>query len=125
MYLIPSNNEQLMSEKEKIKAYYATDLIKNGADFDQEISLWMKCWASQQKEFNSLSKVLKYISNNNIEAMFPNIKKVLSILLTISATSALVERANSGLRFIKTDFRSTMPEDRFNAFILCTLGHKT
>ena len=123
MYLVPSNNEQLISEKEKIKAYYATDLINNGAD--QEITLWVKCWASQQKEFNSLSKVLKYISNNNLEAMFPNIKKVLSILWTISATSALVERANSGLRFIKTDFRSTMSEDRFNAFILCTLGHKT
>ena len=123
MYLVPSNNEQLISEKEKIKTYYATDLINNGAD--QEITLWVKCWASQQKEFNSLFKVLKYISNNNLEAMFPNIKKVLSILLTISATSALVERGNYGLRFIKTDFRSTMPEDRFNAFILCTLGHKT
>ena len=42
MYLIPSNNEKIMSEKEKIKAYYTTDLINNGADFDQEISLWMK-----------------------------------------------------------------------------------
>ena len=36
MYLIPSNNEKLMSEREKIKTYYATDFIKNGADFDQE-----------------------------------------------------------------------------------------
>ena len=26
MYLLPSNNEKLMSEKEKIKTYYATDL---------------------------------------------------------------------------------------------------
>ena len=34
MYLVPSNNEQLISEKEKIKAYYATDLINNGADQD-------------------------------------------------------------------------------------------
>ena len=31
------------------KAFYATDLIDNGADFDQEISLWMKYWASEQK----------------------------------------------------------------------------
>ena len=64
MYLVPSNNEQLISEKEKIKAYYATDLINNGAD--QEITLWVKCWASQQKELNSLSKILKYISNTKI-----------------------------------------------------------
>ena len=31
------------------KAYYATDLTDNGTDFDQEISLWMKYWASEQK----------------------------------------------------------------------------
>ena len=30
-----------MSEEEKI--YYATDLINSGAEFDQEISLWIKC----------------------------------------------------------------------------------
>ena len=39
-----------MSEKEKTKVYYATDLINNGADFDQEICLWMKSWASEQKK---------------------------------------------------------------------------
>ena len=49
MYLIPSNNERLMSEKETIKTCYATDLINNGADFDQEISLWMKYCVSEQK----------------------------------------------------------------------------
>ena len=32
MYLITSNNEKVMNEKEKIKAYYATDLINNGAN---------------------------------------------------------------------------------------------
>ena len=42
-------NEKLMSEEEKTKVYYATDLINNGADFDQEISLWMKYWVSKQK----------------------------------------------------------------------------
>ena len=62
MCLIPSNNEKVMSEKEKIKAYYTTDLINNDADFDQEVSLWMKYWASEQKkDINSLSKTLKYI----------------------------------------------------------------
>ena len=32
MYLITSNNEKVMNEKEKIKAYYAIDLINNGAN---------------------------------------------------------------------------------------------
>ena len=74
MYLILSNNEKLMSEKGKIKVYYATNLINNGADFDQEISLWMKYWASEQKKvINKLSKTLKYITDNNLEVMFRNI----------------------------------------------------
>ena len=76
IYLIPSDNEKLMSEKEKIKAYYATDLINNGTDFDQEISLWMKYLASEQKkDIKSLSKTLKCISDNNLEVMFQNIEE--------------------------------------------------
>ena len=70
------------------------------------------------KKVNSLSKALKYKSNNNLEVMFPNIKKLMSILVATSATGALVERANSTLRFMKTDFRFTMLEDNFNASVL-------
>ena len=81
----------------------------------------MKYWTSEQKLLNSLSKTLKYISNNNLEVMFPNLKKVMSILLTISATSALLERANFALRFIETDYSSAMSEDRFNAIVLLYL----
>ena len=39
-----------MDEKEKIKVYYATDLINNSTDLDQEISSWMKHWESEQKK---------------------------------------------------------------------------
>ena len=50
--------------------------------------------------------------------MFPNITRILTILLTTVSTSATIERANSSLRYIKTDFRKSMTEDRFNALIL-------
>jgi hypothetical protein len=50
--------------------------------------------------------------------MYPNIKSILSIILTFSATSASVERTNSALRLIKSSYRSTMGEDRFNALVL-------
>ena len=70
-----------------------------------------------KKYISSLSKTLKYISDNFLEVMFPNIKKVMSILLTTSATSASIERANSAVRFIKTDYRSTMSEDHLNALV--------
>ena len=112
-YLIQKNNEKHM--KDKMKAYYATDRINNGADLHEEISSWMKYWASNKKDINSLFKALKYTSDNNLEVMFLDIKKVMNILLTTSATSASVERARPALSFIKTDCRSTMSEDRFNA----------
>ena len=50
--------------------------------------------------------------------MFPNITRILSILMATSDTSATVERANSARRSIKTDFWSTISQDRFNALIL-------
>ena len=50
--------------------------------------------------------------------MFPNIVRILSIILRTSSASTSVERANSALRYVKTDFRSTMSEDRFNALLL-------
>ena len=48
--------------------------------------------------------------------MFPSI--ILTILLITSATSATVERAKSALRYLKTDIRSSMSDDCFNALIL-------
>ena len=50
--------------------------------------------------------------------MFPNIVKILSIIPTTPAASASVERANSVLCYVKTDFRSAMSEDRFNVLLL-------
>ena len=50
--------------------------------------------------------------------MFPNVHKVLSLLLLVSATSSSVERANSSLKYIKNKLRSTTGQDRFNALIL-------
>ena len=39
-------------------------------------------------------------------------------MFTTPATSTSVGRANSALRYVKTDFQSTMSEDRFNALLL-------
>ena len=49
---------------------------------------------------------------------FPNVIRILSILLKTAATSACVERANSALRHVKTDFCSMMGEERLNALLL-------
>ena len=48
--------------------------------------------------------------------MLLNIVTILSIIFTTPVTIASVGRANSALRYVKTDFRSTM--DRFNTLLL-------
>ena len=50
--------------------------------------------------------------------MYPNITKIIHLLLLTSASASGVERANSSLKFIKNASRSIMGEDRFNALIL-------
>ena len=52
-----------------------------------------------------------------MKEIFPNITRILSILLTTTTTSASVERANSALLHVKIDFRSKMSEERLNALL--------
>ena len=85
----------------------------------QEIKLWKQFWKKVKAEKPKiLSATLEYSTRKNINQMFPKIVRILSIILTTLATSASVQRANSTLRHLKTDFRSTMSEDRFNALLL-------
>ena len=54
----------------------------------------------------------------SIEVNFPNVYTPLHFLLLIPVTSATVERANSALKFVKTEKRSRMGECRLNASVL-------
>lgn len=49
---------------------------------------------------------------------FPNVVTMLKMLLITPVTSASVERSNSALRFVKSNSRSMMGEDRLNALLL-------
>ena len=44
--------------------------------------------------------------------------RILSFIISTLVTSSSVESANSAIRYVKNDFRSTMSEDRFNALLL-------
>ena len=96
IYLIPSLIENF--PKSEIFEYFQSDLLSESS-FSQEIQLW--------------KRIMK-----NMKEIFPNVTQVLSILLLTTATSASIERANSALRHVKTDFRSMMGEERLNALIL-------
>ena len=63
---------------------------------------------SRKTENNPSNIGIFNAKKKNIYQMLPNIVRILSIILTTSATSASVERANLALCYIKTDFWSTM-----------------
>ena len=104
----------------EIFEYYQSDL-PGESSFSQEIHLWKQNWVNEKNIPTTLSETLKYMKN--MKEIFPNITRVLSILLTTAANSAGVERANSAFRHVKTDFRSMMDEERLKGMlrpIFCT-----
>ena len=81
----------------------------------------MTCHTPLISTKNPVMEVLKNQSQTLLRwstSMFPNITRIQTILLTTDSTSATVERENSSLREIKTDFCNSMTEDQFNALIL-------
>ena len=122
MYLLPSYLEKLDDDStvvESILTCYESDLPSSD-NFKQELKLWRRFWSSREKDElpSTVSDTLNKISIEGAQLIYPNIMTILHKVLTFSATSASVERTNSALRFIKTSYRSTMCEERFNALIL-------
>ena len=119
MYFFLSNfSNDVYDKVEHIKRYYSNDL-PNEDVLIQEIKLWKQFWKKDKtEEPKTLSTTLKHLTQKNIYEMFPNILRILNIILTTPAMNASVERANSALRFVKPDSQSTVSEDRFNASLL-------
>ena len=115
IYLIRRLIEKL--PESEIFEHYQSDLPSE-SNFSQEIQLWKQNWANEKNIPTTLSETLTYIITKNMKEIFPNVTRVLSILLTAAATSASVERTNSVLRHAKTDFRSMMGEERLNVLLL-------
>lgn len=116
MRLMPTHLNQLDSQSANdVLEYYKDDLPMSNT-FDQELALWRRLWNTQSDKPQHLAATLQ--DSRSCPLMYPNITKILNLLLLTSVTSSGVERANSSLKFIKTASRSTMGEDRFNALIL-------
>ena len=115
IYLLPGHHGQLRQYEGTIKACCGDDL-PSPSSFHQE--LWERHWSTETDQPKTISDTLKRISKDGVDGLFPNISVVLRIFLSLPATSASVERANSALRYVKNAFWSVMSEDRFNALIL-------
>jgi hypothetical protein len=67
------------------------------------------------EEYRNLFKGM----DQNIRAMFPNVEKLLRLLLISPASSCVAERSFSALRRVKTWLRSTMGQERLNSVMVC------
>ena len=113
--LLPANVTNLSDQDvADLKEQFEPDLPSPDT-LQAEISVWKK-WecADIHPKPDSLSEVLA-VTN---QLMYPNIHRMLYILMIIPVTSAGVERANLALKLVKTVMRSTMEQDRFNGLIL-------
>ena len=82
MYLIPSNLSDVDNKMKHIKCYYGNDL-PNEDGLIKDIKLWKQFWKKRKskKTENTLSNTGTF-SAKNIYQMFPNIARILSIILT-------------------------------------------
>ena len=95
--------------------FYKDDM-PSPASFFQELNLWNRMWANVENRPISIVETLS--NSNSCTLMYPNITKVLYLMLLTSVTCSSAERANSSLKYMKNRLRSTMGEDRFNSLLL-------
>ena len=90
--------------------------IPSSNSFDAEVRRWRKKSADVNPVHipTNVSETLEVINSKS----YPNICRILRILLVIPVTTANVERANLTLNYIKTGLRSTMSETKLNALVL-------
>lgn len=72
-------------------------------------------------EQSRIVQALKYIVDNNLREMYPNISIALRIVATIPVTVAAAERSFSKLKLIKTYLRKTMTQDRLSALAILSI----
>ncbi|XP_071177886.1 52 kDa repressor of the inhibitor of the protein kinase-like [Mytilus edulis] len=116
MALIPAHLEQTNRDAlDDLLEVYIDDLPM-ASSFQKEYNLWQRQWSSQTDKPTNIKDTL--VDSRVCPLLFPNITKVLNLLLLTSVTASSVERANFSLRFVKNSVRSSMSEDRFNALVL-------
>ena len=75
---------------------------------------------TNQRNFISMKEHFKTMPSE-MRMLFPNIEKLIRLLMISPASSCEAERSFSGLRRIKTWLRSTMGQRRLNALMVCNV----
>ena len=115
LQLLPCNLTTLTDDKvAELYERFHQDLPAPEA-FQQEVKVWTERW----KLFSTPlpDNICETLQQAN-DKLYPNICSLLKLLLVIPVTTASVERGNSSLKYVKSELRTTMTQDRLNVLIL-------
>ena len=91
---------------------YQSEMTNDGCHFRSELKKWYKFWKDkvehQQDQPDSIIETLEF----SVLDFFPNIRWLLLIVAVSPIGSTETERATSGIRKLKTSFRSTLTDRR-------------
>lgn len=80
----------------------------------------VKMWHSFLKTINKSNNILEYLDVCD-SLIFPNVYKLIKILVTLPVTTCTAERSFSTLRRLKTYLRNTMSQNRLNGLALLNI----
>ncbi|XP_008178902.1 52 kDa repressor of the inhibitor of the protein kinase-like [Acyrthosiphon pisum] len=109
-------------DEEKLRElveFYAKDVD----DFDRvksETILWNRYLTDSNKQYNSVIQILNECNPD----LFPNIYKLLQILITLPITSCEAERSFSTLKRIKSYLRNSTSERRLNGLAALNIHYE-
>ncbi|CAG2229547.1 unnamed protein product [Mytilus edulis] len=112
-YLVPVKLQGLTPDNiEKIYNAYNDD-IGTLEQLQEEISRWKTRWSMTMLDTKPKTLHETLVTTN--KNLYPNISTIISVLLTMPASTATAERSFSAMNRIKTYLRSTMGTDRLSA----------
>lgn len=117
--LIPENMAMWLDEAAVASlATHFAEGLPDPSTFCEEVERWRLLWESEAMKPCSIESTLKSRRVLVRKECYPNILRILKLLLLLPVTSASVERANSALGFVKSARRNAMTQDRLNALLL-------
>ena len=120
-FAVSSKQQLLPSDIRDIRSAYKPDLLES-ISIHAEVERRQKKWVKPDAE--NLPSTLKQAIQDLNARSYPNIHRILHLLTVIPVTSANVERANSSLKYIKAELRSSMGQACLNALVLLYI-HKS
>ena len=111
-------DEECTSKVSQLADMYQDDLPSPDSVLS-ELHYWQMKWQHHLREHGQTSlPVSPTTAIRHTSAMYPNIRVLISILCTLPMTSCSAERSFSGLKRIKTAFRSSMTTERLSGLTL-------